>query len=305
MASDFAYTVLKPFRADGSVQPAASSILWTRRTQDDSKVTGSSVFDFQQDGKAEVVYADECYARVFDGSTGTTVFEAPNPSCTVHESPIIADVNRDGRAEIVVATNSVCAKVCPWGNHVGSNLHGITVFKDLRDRWVSTRPIWNQHAYHVTNVADDASIPVRESPHYADVKTNNFRMNSMGKVDYSAPDLAFEAARDLTLATGSCPAALTLRVRIWNRGAALVAQGVPVAVYQGSGTTPVAVANTTRAIIPGQSETVVVEVPAPPGPTDLRVVVNDDGTGQGFVGECRAENNATVLRGARCPVSSQ
>ena len=89
------YTVFKPF--------AANPILWTRPTQDTSMVTGSSVFDFEHDGKAEVVYGDECYTRVYDGTVGTTLFEAPNPSCTVHETPVIADVDKDGRADDVRA----------------------------------------------------------------------------------------------------------------------------------------------------------------------------------------------------------
>ena len=29
---------------------------------------------------------------------------------------------------------------------------GIEVFKDSLDNWVSTRPVWNQHTYHITNV---------------------------------------------------------------------------------------------------------------------------------------------------------
>jgi hypothetical protein len=181
----------------------------------------------------------------------------------------------------------------------------VTVFKDLRDRWVSTRPVWNQHAYHVTNVGDDGlSIPVRQQPHYADPKTNNFRMNSMGTVDYSAPDLQVDPARDVTVQTASCPAALTVRVRIWNRGTSLVAPGVPVAIYA-AGSTPIATAATKGAIVPGQSETVVLAVsPGPTSATDLRVAVNDDGTGQPIVGECRADNGAALLPGARCPASS-
>jgi hypothetical protein len=31
--------------------------------------------------------------------------------------------------------------------------------------WVPTRRIWNQHAYHVTNVREDGTIPQFEKPH--------------------------------------------------------------------------------------------------------------------------------------------
>ncbi len=297
------YTVFKPF--------AANPILWSNPTQDQSRVTGSSVFDFQREGRAQVVYGDECYTRVYDGPSGDKLFEAPNPSCTVHENPVIADVDRDGRAELVVATNSVCSIQCPWGNHTGSGKHGITVFKDLRDHWVSTRSIWNQHAYHVTNINDDGSVPVQEANNWTATWSgqplNNYRMNSMGNVDYRAPDLAASVG-DARVNASSCPAKISVSVDVWNRGAVLVTAGVPVALYSGQVGGPLlGVAHTTGAIVPGAAETVSLDIaPAPSVPTDLVVSLNDDGTGQGVVGECGGKtNNAVILPKQYCPAVSR
>ncbi len=296
------YTVFKPF--------AANPILWSRPTQDASRVTGSSVFDFEHDGKAEVVYGDECYTRVYDGTSGATLFESPNPSCTVHENPVIADVDRDGRAEIVVATNSVCNIQCPWGGHLASNKHGITVFKDLRDHWVSTRPIWNEHAYHVTNINDDGSVPTVEQPNWTATwfgdPLNDFRMNPIGNGDFRAPDLQAGSA-DVVPNVASCPAHLALQVTVWNRGAVLVTAGVPVAAYTPKpGGTLLAVGHTTAAIEPGASTTVSIDLsPVPASPTDVAVVVNDDGTGQGVVNECDTSNNTVLLPGLTCPVAAK
>jgi hypothetical protein len=295
VAGKSTYTVFEP----------TGAVLWSRPTQDDSAVTGSSVFDFQRDGRAEVVYGDECYTRVYDGLSGATVFEGKNPSCTVHESPVIADVDRDGRAEIVVGTNSVCATQCEWEpgvltSHFGSGLHGVTVFKDIRDLWVGTRPIWNQHAYHVTNVSDDGSIPVQEQSHWLDPATNMFRANPVGNPDYSAPDITAEL-RDVGLSTATCPETLTLSIRVWNRGAVLVSQGVPIAVYAGApGGAPAAVGFTAGAILPGSSELVTIGVPGPATAQDFTIVVNDDGTGEGVVGECDRANNSVALNQLRC-----
>ncbi len=296
VAARSAYRVFKPF--------ADNPILWEKPTQDTSDVTGSSVFDFTHDGTAEVVYGDECYTRVYDGTTGTVEFESPNPSCTVYENPVIADVDKDGRAEIVVATNSVCNITCPWGTHFGSGLHGITVFKDLRDHWVSTRPVWNQHTYHVTNVNDDGSLPAPEQNNWAVAGLDNYRMNVIGNPDYSAPDLAADAATDATLDRSGCPTALKLTLRVWNRGAVLVTAGVPIAVYLGqAGGTLLATARTTGAITPGNYEIVAIPLPNPASvPTTIVAVLNDDGTGQGVVGECRRDNNVVPLPGAYCPV---
>ena len=50
-------------------------ILWSTKSQDhSSNITGSSVFDFPGAGTPEVVYADECFARVFSGFDGTVLF---------------------------------------------------------------------------------------------------------------------------------------------------------------------------------------------------------------------------------------
>ncbi|HEX9288872.1 MAG TPA: VCBS repeat-containing protein, partial [Anaeromyxobacteraceae bacterium] len=278
--------------------------------QDQSMVTGSSVFDFEHDGKAEVVYGDECYTRVYDGTTGSTLFESPNPSCTVHENPVIADVDKDGRAEIVVATNSVCNIQCPWGGHTSSGKHGVTVYKDLRDHWVSTRSIWNQHAYHVTNVLDDASVPAVEPPNWTTgwfgEALNDFRMNPIGNGDFRAPDLQATQA-DVALDATGCPGHLRLEVKVWNRGAVLVTSGVPVALYEGrAGGKLLAVSHTAGAILPGGRGVVSLDVaPAPTTPIDLVIVLNDDGTGQGVVGECDTSNNTVVLSALYCPAGSK
>ncbi|MGH7295926.1 MAG: hypothetical protein ACRELB_13375, partial [Polyangiaceae bacterium] len=84
-------------------------ILWSRKTQDhSSKITGSSVFDFAGAGTPQVVYADECFARVMSGFDGTVLFSQYHSSCTWIENPIVADVTGDFHSEIVVPSNLAC-----------------------------------------------------------------------------------------------------------------------------------------------------------------------------------------------------
>ena len=76
--------------------------VWQHDTKDTSSArTGSSVFDFEGDGRAEVVYSDECFLRVLDGQTGGLRFAAPNTTFTATEALIVADVDGDAHAEIV------------------------------------------------------------------------------------------------------------------------------------------------------------------------------------------------------------
>lgn len=141
------------------------SILWQNPVQDySSSVTGSSVFDFEGDGKADVVYSDEVILWVFDGATGAVKLQEDNhASGTLYEYPLIVDVDNDGATEIVLASN----------NYGFPGWNGISVIGDSNGSWRPSRPIWNQYAYNIRNVEDDGSIPRNPDPFWKSF--NNFR----------------------------------------------------------------------------------------------------------------------------------
>ena len=88
------YYVVKPNYDKNELE-----ILWQTRNHDfSSSVTGSTVFDFEGDGAAEVVYNDECFLWVYDGKTGEVKFATPTTSFTVTEASLVADIDGDGRA---------------------------------------------------------------------------------------------------------------------------------------------------------------------------------------------------------------
>lgn len=151
------------------------SILWQSPTLDNSSyVTGSSVFDFNADGSAEVLYADQLNFRIYNGADGTIIFEAPNGSATIFENPIVADINNDRRAEIVVPANNYHHSISPTtcGSETGIRVFGNA---DTSCIWAGARPIWNQHAYHINNVDDSGGIPPYEGQYWQ--THNTFRTN--------------------------------------------------------------------------------------------------------------------------------
>ena len=91
-----------------------NGVLWTSPSHGNgANLTGSSAFDFDGDGRAEVVYGDECFARVYDGVTGKVLASRARTSCTWYENPVIADTDGDQNAELVITSNKSCAITCP------------------------------------------------------------------------------------------------------------------------------------------------------------------------------------------------
>jgi hypothetical protein len=186
---------------------------------------------------------------------------------------------------------------------------GVRIYKDALDRWVGSRPIWNQHTYSITNVEDDGRIP-RSSQvqnNWQVPGLNNYRQNVQGDVDPAAiPDLTGGDEGSGACVTGDDGAlALVLPIRVCNRGTLDVGQGVPVAVYEGS--EPDAedlrcLLRTTSQLAPGSCEALACTIsPAPIAtPTDYLVVVDDDGAGASTRAECREGNNRVLLRGRTC-----
>jgi hypothetical protein len=149
----------------------AGQTLWSRPTVDySSGFTGSAVFDFEGDGAAEVVYADENDVWVFNGINGEVKMkEDRHSSATCSEYPTIADVDNDGHAEIIYAS----------GAFSGQYETGVTVIGDSNDSWRAGSRAWNQHAYYLTNVNDDGTIPTS-------VDTNWLSYNTFRSGDLSA-----------------------------------------------------------------------------------------------------------------------
>ena len=214
---------------------------WRRATEDNSsRVTGSTLFDFNGDGAVEVIYNDECFFRVYDGATGETLFKQPSESRTRIEHPIVADVDADGNAEIIFSTSTESG-FCSERNQMStqgvpySQLYnaGIEVWGDPEDRWVSARRIWNQHAYHITHITESTQVPQQEPAGWISQFGRQYNT-------YRAQPETFGIAPDLTIEdfrvglSGSCDeqegeqGVLNLSLTVFNRGEVRVGPGLTI-----------------------------------------------------------------------------
>jgi RHS repeat-associated protein len=151
------------FDRDGQVR-------WKAAISDrSSNSTGAVAFDLNGDGEVEIIYRDERWLRVYRGADGILLMKVAVGSATWSEEPVVADVDNDGHADIVVSSDL-------FAQSAGNT--GIIVFQDIANRWTRTRRIWNQHAYHIVNVDENGAIPVSESAHWLTPGLNAFRTNA-------------------------------------------------------------------------------------------------------------------------------
>jgi hypothetical protein len=247
--------ILRAFRFDGT-------LIWQRDLVADIMVNGAppvAAFDFDGDGASELVFLDRQKMYILNGADGQTLFEMAvdridggNPI----RYPIIADVDNDGNAEIVVPTYLF--------HQAGSEPHnGLLVLGDSQDNWGHARRIWNQWNYNVTNVEEDASIPA--------VARNNWQLYNNSREQVSIEGIHRFAAPDLSVSRvvynqDLCPASAGITARIGNGGGLHVAAGLPVNFYLGdpaSGGNLLGTVETTRALYPGEYEDISFDWNAP------------------------------------------
>lgn len=328
----------------------SAEIRWSAASQDlSSNRTGSSVFDFEGDGAAEAVYADECFTRIYEGSTGEVLYSAFRTSCTWFENPVIADPDGDSNTEILIGSNANCNASCPAidpihpGNRCeaaadclsglcdegfcrcaddsecregyscetpmpgtagtgdtcraehppGVGQVGLRVLRDALDRWVSSRPMWNQHTYSVTNINDDGTVPMTSEweANFSNPNLNNFRQNVQGEAaPGTQPDITGDVDEGVCRTSGE---ERVLTATVCNRGTRTVGASMPATFYVGE---------------PADENILCVsftEGPVPVGgcldvscviDVDIEgkvtMVVNDDGQGGRTTTECNDENNS-------------
>jgi len=287
------------FDGDGKVEvavPASRQIemfetdgrrLWSRPVQDTSGIAGVSGYDVDADGIYEVLYADEVSLRVFDGASGDVLYTDSNhSSATLWEYPVVADVDNDGSAEIVIASN-------------GAVWRGITVLGHAGDGWAKSGSTWSLHDFAMTNIHPDGSVP-SPAPRSWDLY-NVFRARPT--VDDAAADLSPRVV-DACIAGCADESPVRIAVQVENRGGLPMEPGVWVALYSLDGATETLIdaLQVPEAIESGEtSATLEFSFPAAHlGPDGVRLRVDDDGSGVGMRFECDEDNNTLDLSDWPC-----
>ncbi len=281
VATATTYTVYEP---DGSE-------LWSIPVADSSShSTGSTVFDFEGDGRPEVVYGDESTLYILDGPTGEVrLADTNHTSRTLHEFPLVVDVDGDSQPEIIVPNG---------GGHISPSYVGLYVLGSADDSWLGGRMVWNQHAYNIVNVNDDLSIPATPDPNWP--LHNNFRSGDLNPVyGTNSPD----AVPLAEACTDECASGIVrVGLSIGNQGTAPLRHDLSISLYRATEPdwTLIGVETVSPSLEPGQVS-IPVELALSDGGHEDLVIVVDDAAGVDAVRECDEHNNVLVLTEAACP----
>jgi|GEM_PF-2083963 len=279
-----------------------------------AETAGFTLFDFNQDGKSEIVYRGNSQFFIVDGATLNNV-SSPTPawSGTVAEYPIVADVDNDGQAEIILTR-----AFAQWNG--SNNMQGVlAVYKsnNSAEPWAPARKVWNQWAYNSVYINEDMSVPKRPiNPATIfpgkdelfdtsdDIQPfNGFLMQQTLLSKYGAPVfLTPDAVIDASLSSSSVSGnSVTVTVGIINDGDAILGPPIYVTLYRNS----ISTANILKTdsgniqIHPGDTGYVTVTIPDitiyNPAPVNIIVRINDNGVKFPYQPECKDNNNEMTI----------
>jgi hypothetical protein len=157
------------FRATTIVDDSCET-LWSVKVTHDSS-SAATGFDFLAEGTAQTVYADNNWVRIYDAD-GQAIAQISRQARPTFANPVVADADNDGAAELIIVGSE------PLGgdSELGGRASVIFV-QNADDRFAPTRRIWNQHAYHVTNIREDATVPAQQQAYWQTAASNSFRNN--------------------------------------------------------------------------------------------------------------------------------
>ncbi|MFN7935264.1 MAG: putative Ig domain-containing protein [Bryobacteraceae bacterium] len=219
-----------------------------------SGVTTAVIFDLNNDGRGEIIYADQTKFYILRGTDGTILNQFNHYSTTAGEGPAVADVDKDGHADIVIPADVA-------GLAEG---RGVRVYSGANNNWANTRAVWNQDYFTVTNINDDLTVPAIIRSNWLVPGLNNYRTN--GFVPESP--VQSNSAADITVSLlrrvdTNFPASTLLIARIGSAGA-LPAPVNRVEFRNGLGGTLLGAVNTSRVLNPGEYEDVDITWLTPP-----------------------------------------
>ncbi|OWY23672.1 hypothetical protein C7N43_12655 [Sphingobacteriales bacterium UPWRP_1] len=207
-------------------------LIWqTSIDENGTGMTPATVFDFNGDGKMEVIHRDENSLEVYTGDSGQLLDEKSCYSITGYEVVVIADSNNDGEADILTTCNNSPSTIS------NSNEGHIRMFHSAASPWMPARNVWNQQGYFNVNINNNLSIPVQQQLHHLPFPAgSNYYPLNLFLAQYSPVNqtLAANNLPDAAITITAACANGNVTYEICNQGAATLPQQLPLAMYNGN-----------------------------------------------------------------------
>jgi hypothetical protein len=267
------------YELDGAVMWATPAP-W--RTQD----AGCAAYDFDGDGTMEIAYAADEDFYIYDGKTGDTLYTyTEHANDTIIEYPTIADVDRDGHADLLFVGDL-------------DTDYALTVLEHAGEGWPAAGPTWSEHDYRVTNVTSDGAVPPNPEPSWLTNKVYRGRTAVDGTASYA--DLVVSITDVCVADCASGP--VLVAVQVANQGAVDVSGGTLLSLYAEDEAGSRLVATRRLPALPAgtRSRGEVIELTGEDIGARGFVAVIDDGPGVGHAYECDEGNNRAEWRDIPC-----
>ncbi|MFV0484602.1 MAG: FG-GAP-like repeat-containing protein [Bacteroidales bacterium] len=297
---------------------------WSMETADGSQSTTVSSFDFDNDGKKEIVYRSEDRLRLLSdngkgknpvdlGSLGDTGGEAS--SATHSEYPVIVDFDNNGVADILLIDNIYKPWNADGGKGDRQRAKLVIYGSATPGAWSSARKVWNSYAYSPININEDLTVPrypasiLTEMPESKDKKPfNTFLcqvpyMSSTGVVIEPGVDLSIESV-DWVMGRDSMT--FTLNVSNLSEDVDFASSDSALAIYCREGNELLYVAG--MPTIYSSTELLSFDIKVPMD--SLRRCASENlvfsvadrgrGEGEGVQGDCNYDNNKDTIHVTLC-----
>jgi uncharacterized repeat protein (TIGR02543 family) len=302
---------------------------WNITHIDQSGSTRMTLFDFNLDGIAEIVYRDEYQLRIINGSkkshiTGAdttavyTLSSFKSYSETSFEYPVIVDIYGNGSSAILVTsdTGETRTSSAASANKYTGEAYIDIFTSDPITPWASARKVWNQYSYNPVNVNEDLTIPAIPSSiatvfpgkdgtlgttddvrPYNNILQQQTIINKSGVPFFIAPDIYPEASLVSSTVTGN---SVFITIGIINKGDAAIGTPVYATLYKDDilAANKISTGSYDGYINPGDTGYVTVNIPDITSYLPLlhiNIRVNDDGTNFPYQPECDETNNVFPL----------
>lgn len=239
-----------------------------------------TVFDFDGDGREEVIAMTDFAVYVLDALDGTTLITLPGDRTRGQVQ--IVDVDGDGSADLVM--NSI-------GQEAEGSGEGIQVYSNPSHAWMPAPPIWSTSNWSGVDVYPNGEIPlVPDAPWL----TTGIQRGQPAGYEWGS-DLSVEIVDECVSSCDPSVATSALSIRVVNLGPQSARAPIPVLVYDAAGTlvetlsfdedTPVGTASSSQEIRVGLTT----------AEDGLRFVAGD-----GSVHDCDPSNDEVTWRTEAC-----